>query len=120
MVWVWHKLRHYLSSFTTHVIADKSPLKYLIERPVLDSKMARWSAILAAFDLKYVAKKAIKGSVIADQLASAPTEGEAFAPKFLDEDILEIDNAVWRLYFDGASNHRGYGAGIVIVMPDGD
>ena len=122
LVWVCHKLRHYLSSFTTYVIADKSPLKFLIEKPTLDSKMARWSAILAAFDLKYAAKKAIKGSIIANQLASAPTEGEAFEPEpeFPDENILEIHNPPWKLFFDGASNHRGYGAGIVLVTPEGD
>ena len=91
LVWVCHKLRHYISSFTTYVIADESPLKFLA---ALDSKMARWSTTLAALDLKYIAKKAIKGSIIADQLASAPIEGEAHEPEFSYENILEMGNTM--------------------------
>src|ERR1041384_5458571 len=39
LYWVFQKMQHYLS---THIIAEKSPLKFLMERSVLDSKMARW------------------------------------------------------------------------------
>ena len=41
LVWACTKLQHYLSSYTTYVISESNPLKFLMERPALDSKMAK-------------------------------------------------------------------------------
>ena len=40
------------------------PLKYLFEKPALSGRLLRWLILLAEFDLKYVARKTIKGSVM--------------------------------------------------------
>src|SRR2546429_738959 len=61
LTWACTKLQHYLSSYTTYVIAESSPLKFLMERPGLDNKMAKWVLVLAAFDLKFIQRKAVKG-----------------------------------------------------------
>src|ERR1041384_4282466 len=109
LYWVCQKMQHNLSAYTTHIIAEQSPLKFFMERPVLDSKMARWVSTLAAYDLKFIQRKAVKGGAIADQLAELPVEDEVRDQGFLDEEILDIENSVWEMYFDGASNHHGNG-----------
>ena len=52
------------------------PLKYLFEKPALSGRLSRWLILLAEFDLKYVARKTIKGSVVSNFCAENPIEGE--------------------------------------------
>ena len=52
------------------------PLKYLFEKPALSGRLSRWLILLAEFDLKYVARKTIKKSVVLDFWAKNPIEGE--------------------------------------------
>src|ERR1043165_5017074 len=91
-----------------------------MERLVLDSKMARWVSTLAAYDLKFVQRKALKGGAIADQLAEFPVEDEVRDQGFPKKEILGIENSVWEMYFDGASNHHGNGIGVVFITPCGE
>ena len=51
-------------------------LKYLFEKPTLSGRLLRWLILLAEFDLKYVARKCIKGSMVLDFCAENPIEGE--------------------------------------------
>ena len=52
------------------------PLKYLFEKPALSGRLSRWLILLAEFDLKYVARKTIKGSAVSNFCAENPIEGE--------------------------------------------
>ena len=52
------------------------PSKYLFEKPALSRRLSRWLILLPEFDLKYVARKTIKGSVVSDFYAENPIEGE--------------------------------------------
>ena len=52
------------------------PLKYLFEKLALSGRLSRWLILLAKFDLKYVTRKTIKGSVMSDFCAKNPIEGE--------------------------------------------
>ena len=51
-------------------------LKYLFEKPALSERQSRWLILLVEFDLKYVAKKTIKGSAVFDFYVENPIEGE--------------------------------------------
>jgi ribonuclease HI len=70
-----------------------------------------------------VARKAIKGQVIADYLANYPSEQlELMDSEFPDEDAMTVDegnHCRWKLYFDGAANAIGSGIGTVLVSPKG-
>ena len=55
-------------------------------------------------DLKYVARKTIKGSVVSDFCVEDPIEGEDGKKVFLDEDILDVKLGTWKMYFDGVIN----------------
>ena len=80
------------------------PLKYLFEKPALSGRLSRWLILLAEFNLKYVARKTIKGSIVSDFYAEYPVEGKVGREDFLDEDILDIELGAWKLYFDGVVN----------------
>ncbi|XP_030923153.1 uncharacterized protein LOC115950041 [Quercus lobata] len=95
------------------------PLKYLFKKPTLSEKLSRWLILLAEFDLKYVARKTIKGSVVSDFCAENPIEGEDGKEDFLDEEILDIELRVWRMYFDEAINQYRNGIGILLITPEG-
>jgi hypothetical protein len=69
-------------------------------------------------------RKAVKGSVIADHLADNAVEDyELLDFDFPDENLLSIEDEEektdwWTMFFDGAMNVYGNGAGVVIVSPD--
>ena len=52
------------------------PLKYLFEKPALSGRLSIWLIPLVEFDLKYVARKTIKGSIISDFCVENPMEGK--------------------------------------------
>ena len=64
----------------------------------------------------------MKGSVIADHLAyNAREDYESLKFDFPDEDVLSVEEGKlgwWTMYFDGAVNVCGNGAGAVIISPD--
>ncbi|KAE8662571.1 No pollen germination related 2 [Hibiscus syriacus] len=103
--------------------------EFLMESPALTGRMARWQMLLSEFDIVYVNQKAIKGSVIADFLASrVSNDYQPLNFNFPDEDLLCIsmneevrtndEFATWKLYFDGASNALGRGIGAVLISPE--
>ena len=80
------------------------PLMYLFEKPTPSGRLSRWLILLAEFDLKYVARKTIKGSVVSDFYAEKPIERENGKEDFPDEDIFDIEQEAWKMYFDRAVN----------------
>jgi len=112
LVFASQKLRHYMLNQTTKLISNVDPLKYLLSKALLTGRLVKWVMILSEFDIQYVNRKAIKGQVIADQLAAAPiTDIQPIYPEF---------PARWQLYFDGSYTQHGSGAGILFVTPQGD
>ncbi|KAL6335026.1 hypothetical protein AAG906_025813 [Vitis piasezkii] len=46
---------------------------------------------------------------------------EAIDDDFPDEDVATMTSlSGWRMYFDGAANHSGYGIGLLLISPHGD
>ena len=73
------------------------PLKYLFEKPALSGRLSRWLILLAEFNLKYVARKTIKGSIVSEFCAENPVEGKDGRKYFSDEDILDIELGAWKM-----------------------
>ena len=76
----------------------------LFEKPTLSGRLLRWLILLAEFDLKYVARKTIKGSAMPDFYAENPVEGEDGKEDFPDKDILDVKLWTWEMYFNEAIN----------------
>ncbi|XP_030964977.1 uncharacterized protein LOC115986272 [Quercus lobata] len=95
------------------------PLKYLFKKPLLSGILSRWLILLVEFNLKYVAKKTIKGSIMTDFCAENPIEGQDGKEDFPDEDILDIELRIWKMYFDGVVNQYWNGIGILLITLEG-
>ena len=48
------KLRHYLQAHSVRLISRADPLKYIISRPVLSGRLAKWALLLQEFEIVYV------------------------------------------------------------------
>ncbi|RVW47634.1 Retrovirus-related Pol polyprotein from transposon 17.6 [Vitis vinifera] len=91
-------------------------------RPALVGRLMRWLILLTEFDIHYGTQKSIRGSIVADHLASLPvSDGRAIDDDFLDEDVAAMTSlSGWCMYFDGTANHSGYGIGVLLISPHGD
>ena len=119
LVWAIQKLRHISLPFQIWVVARMDPLKYLFENLALSRRLSWWLILLAEYDLKYMARKTIKGSIVSDFYAENPIEGEDGKDYFIDEDILDVELGTWKMYFDGVINQYGNGIGILLITLKG-
>ena len=99
--------------------SKNGPIEYLFEKPTLSGRLPRWLIFLPEFNLKYVARKTIKGSVVSDFCVENPIEGGDGEEDFPDENILKVELRAWKMYFDGAVNQYGNGIGILLITPEG-
>ncbi|RDX75795.1 hypothetical protein CR513_44277, partial [Mucuna pruriens] len=80
---------------------------------------------LSKYDIVYTTQKAIKGSVLAEQLAHHPLDDyQSLLHEFPDEHIMAVEGArsesnlaEWKLWFDGASNLLGNRIGATSTAP---
>ncbi|RVW87080.1 Retrovirus-related Pol polyprotein from transposon 17.6 [Vitis vinifera] len=91
LVWATRRLRHYMTEYSVHLISRLDPLRYLFDRPALTGRLMRWLVLLTEFDIQYVSQKSIKGSIVADHLASLPTsEDRPVDDDFPDEEFVAM------------------------------
>ncbi|XP_024459508.1 uncharacterized protein LOC112327981 [Populus trichocarpa] len=80
--------------------------------------------LLSENDIVYMTRKVVKGSAIADHLADNVVEDyEPLDFDLPDENVLSIEEEEektdwWTMFFDGAVNVYGNGAGTIIIYPD--
>ncbi len=103
-----------------------NPIKYVFESLFMPGRIAKWQVILSQYDIVYMTRKAIKGSIIADLVAENPIQDyEAPDFEFPDEHVNKVNGEekepadVWEMYFDGAINLSGNGIRAVLVSLDG-
>ena len=111
------KLEHYMQAYTVHLIANADPIKYVLSRPMVSSRIAQWAVLLQQYDLAYVPQKAVKGQALVDFLADHPISSDwKFSDDFQDEDVFYIEvTPPWMMFFDGAARWEGVGVGVVFV-----
>ncbi|XP_021866129.2 uncharacterized protein [Spinacia oleracea] len=113
------KLRHHLQAHTAYLISRLDPIKYIFEKLILSERVARWHAVLSEFDIQCVNPKSVKGRATSEALADGPISGDESDDDFPDENIFNINISKWKTYFDGASNRKGNGAGVLLIDPHG-
>ncbi|KAL0440126.1 UNVERIFIED_CONTAM: Transposon Tf2-12 polyprotein [Sesamum latifolium] len=92
LIFVIQKLKHYFQSHSIHLVSKANPLKYVMTKPVLSDRLARWYLQLQQFEITYVPQKAIKGQVLADFLADHPMPAEwELSDDLPDEDVFMIE-----------------------------
>ena len=123
---VVHVTRMFPHYFQSHIIVV---LAQLLLRSLLRSadyigRIAKWGTILGAFDIKYMPRTSIKGQILANlmaEFAKFPLE-ERMEKQDMDGKSVRLvslqEPLSWRVYVDGAVNHRGFGVGLVLISPD--
>ena len=80
-----------MTEYSVQLVSCLDPLRYLFDIPVLTSRLMRWLVLLIMFDTQYVTQKSIKGSVLADHLASlSVTDNRVIDDDFSDEEIIRV------------------------------
>ncbi|XP_039166737.1 uncharacterized protein LOC120292553 [Eucalyptus grandis] len=116
---------YYLSYGNTRFITESSvtendPIRYLLEKPALVGKLAKWQILISEFNVQSLGQKSVKGRAIADMLAESSKGSGAFdEDSDAEERILLVSSDTWTMYFDGAVNLAGSGTGAVLISPDG-
>ena len=65
---------------------------YIFKNPYLLSRITRWQVLLVEYDIVYMTRKAVKGSVIIDHLEDNTIEDyEPLNFYFLYEDVLVVE-----------------------------
>ncbi|XP_028123698.1 uncharacterized protein LOC114320834 [Camellia sinensis] len=122
LVFAAKKLCHYLLSYHIHLMTRSDPIRFLLTRPALSGRPARWLLSLAEYDITCKAPKVIKSQALADLLAHflsrkhEPPSDELPGDEFQAAEVNT--EGEWSLSFDGSSTSKGGGAGIVLVSPN--
>ena len=116
------KLPHYFQAHTI-VVLTQLPLQSLLWKADYTGRVAKWTMILGAFDIKYIPRTFIKGQLLADLVAefAEPSfeengerpsmDGKSVGMVFLQEHLP------WEVYVDSIANQRGSGVGLCVVSP---
>ncbi|CAL9004835.1 unnamed protein product [Prunus brigantina] len=120
------KLRPYYQAHQIIVMIE-FPLRSILHSPDTSQRLMKWAIELSQYDLLYRPKTAIKSQALADFVVefTSTVEEEKMVTKSKEkaDDISPADsnlpNDMWQLHVDGASNHKGAGAGVVIITPNG-
>ncbi|XP_028081100.1 uncharacterized protein LOC114282592 [Camellia sinensis] len=131
LVFALQKLKHYVLEHDVKLISRADPLKYILSRPILSGKIAKWAVILQQFAIEYVPQRAVKGQALADFLAAHPIPDDSpLVTNLPDEEIMQVEiQKGCEMYFDGASrspdgkkqeNSKNNKAGIGIVFVTSD
>ncbi|XP_019256377.1 PREDICTED: uncharacterized protein LOC109234769 [Nicotiana attenuata] len=112
------KLRPY---FQCHpiVVVTTFPLRNILHKPDLSSRLAKWAVKMSEFDIEYKPRTTIKSQVLADFMADLSM---GLLPLAATEEVMvsESTSGVWTLFTDRASNVKGSGLGIVLTTPSGE
>ncbi|KAG9458357.1 hypothetical protein H6P81_002865 [Aristolochia fimbriata] len=122
LIFAIQKLRQYLVAHSTNLISRADPLKFIMSRPMLSGRLAKWALLLSEFEINFIPRKAIKGQGLANFLADHPIPVEWEVNESLpDEEVFYIEVLPpWRMYFDGAARKTGAGTGVLFMSPNND
>ena len=122
LVWATQRLRHYMTEYSVQLVSRLDPLRYLFDILVLTRRLMRWLVLLTEFDIQYITQKSINWSVLAYHLASLSViDSRVIDDDFPNEEIVGVTSLSGSLmYFDGTTNHSGYGICVLLISLHGD
>ena len=92
LTWEAQRLRQYMLTHSTLLISKMDLINYIFEKPALTGRLAR-KMLLSEYDIQYITQKAIKGRILADDLAHQPLEEyQSMMFDFPNEDVMKLDD----------------------------
>lgn len=73
LIFAAQKLRHYFLAHPLQLVTKSNPLKYLLWKPVISGRIARWLLQLSELDITVSNPKGIRIQALANLLAQFPT-----------------------------------------------
>ncbi|KAH0652872.1 hypothetical protein KY289_030550 [Solanum tuberosum] len=70
LVFSIQKMKHYFKVHVVRLVSKANPIKFVMSKPILSDRLARWYLQFQQFEITYISQKAIKGQVLADFLAN--------------------------------------------------
>ena len=116
------KLSHYFQAHSAVVLTQLS-LQSLLRKADYTGRVAKWTMILGAFDIKYIPHTFIKGQVLADlvaEFAESSFEENGERPSMDGKSVGMVflqEHLPWEVYVDSIANQRGSGLGLCVVSP---
>jgi hypothetical protein len=104
------KLRHYFQAHKI-VVPSSFPLGEIIRNRDANGRIVKWSVELGEFEIEFCPSQAIKSQILTG-FVSKWTEIQMPPPKERPKH--------WIMYFDGALNLEGTGAGVLFISPHGE
>ena len=68
MVHATRKIPHYFQAYTVVILTQLS-VRSILRRADYTGRIAKWSTVLGAFDIKYMPRTSVKGQVLTDLVA---------------------------------------------------
>ncbi|XP_070015817.1 uncharacterized protein [Nicotiana sylvestris] len=96
------------NAHVVHLVSRAKLIKFVMSKPVLSDRLARWYLQFQQFEIAYIPQKSIKGQALADLLADHPILDDwELTNELPGEDAMVIEvQPPWKMYFDGVA-HRG-------------
>ncbi|XP_028072670.1 uncharacterized protein LOC114274890 [Camellia sinensis] len=97
-------------------------IRYLLSKPALTGKVARWLLALGEFKITCVAPKAIKSQALTDLLVQFSSGDYEPVNEQLREEVhatMVSEESFWTLSFDGAEARGKGGTGIILTSKSG-
>lgn len=111
------KLQHYFQGRLVVVYTDQ-PLKKVLHKPNVSSRLVAWAIKLTQFALEYHPRTAIKGQALANFVVecsfSEPYSSNAVVGSVTDVHPVQTS---WTLYVDDSSTSGVSGAGVILTSP---
>ncbi|XP_049394584.1 uncharacterized protein LOC125858841 [Solanum stenotomum] len=117
LVFSIQKMKHYFQAHVVRLISRANPIKFVMLKPVLSDRLARWYLQFQQFEIVYIPQKVVKGQALANFLADhlIPNDWE-LTDELPDEDAMLVEVLPpWKMYFDEATHSGGAGAGVVFI-----
>ncbi|XP_021822526.1 uncharacterized protein LOC110763938 [Prunus avium] len=112
------KLRYYMLPSVVQIISRTDLIKYMLTRPIIRSRIGKWTMALSEFTFQYIAQKSVKGQALADFLAHHPAQGQKEELE-VEIGMARMEKNYWTTYFDGSNTEARSGAGVMIESPQG-
>ncbi|XP_070022070.1 uncharacterized protein [Nicotiana sylvestris] len=116
------KVEAHFQAYVVRLVSRENHIKFMMSKPVLSDRLARWYLQFQQFELVYIPQKAIKRQALADFLEDHPIRDDLKLTNELpDEDAMVIEiQPPWKIHFNGAAHHGGGGVGVVFITSQGD